>query len=362
MAERTYTKNYVLGKGELRIARYPANSKVEPAAARALGNAPEFSYTQASTQLDHYSSEAGVGELDESVVTRVDFTGKFVVDHLSNENMALWLLGTATLDEQADTTGDAATVEVFASVTADRFYQIGRTTNSPMGIRGIDPATFAITVENAGFNEVTAATAAAAGAGLTNGTRTFTITDGTGTVAAVLSATVTAGAIAGAITVVEGGRYSVNPDITGNATATVDSGVLGGATFDLTMGALADSTVLAADYDLNDETGALYLMPAPTSFATGDTLNVSYKTVAHTRKIIKAQGNTIYGALFFEAHNPVGVNRHVYIPYAQITSDGDFAMIGEAWQQASFTFKALKRDATTEKLYADGVAVVGSAE
>jgi len=212
---------------------------------------------------------------------------------------------------------------------------------------------FTIARKNSAFNEITAVSAASAGSGQTDGTRTWTVTDGTGTEVATFSATVSGGAITGGITVISGGRYSVNPDTTANATCTVDSGTTN-ATFNLTMGTLADATLDVASYNFDGPSGRLYLAADAADFDDDDTLNIGYKKLAATRETIASSGTPITGSLRYMSANASGVERNYYFPKVEIAADGDFSAIGQEWQQMSFAVDALQISTGAARCLVDG--------
>lgn len=76
--------------------------------------------------------------------------------------------------------------------------------------------------------------------------------------------------------------------------------------------------------------------------------------------IVGAQ-KPIYGALTFEADNPVGENKNYWWPFVNLRPTGNLALLGDTWQTMSFTAEALKRDPATERVYvykmADGSSV-----
>lgn len=87
-----------------------------------------------------------------------------------------------------------------------------------------------------------------AGSGLSNGTRTFTVTNGTGS-PAQFTAAVSGGAITGGATVTVPGSYTAFPSV---PSVTVDSGIVGGATFtaapsDMSAQGFASSPILTTN-------------------------------------------------------------------------------------------------------------------
>lgn len=77
--------------------------------------------------------------------------------------------------------------------------------------------------------------------------------------------------------------------------------------------------------------------------------------------VVIGRQDTIFGALTFEADNPVGDNKNYWFPYVNLSPNGNFALKGDTWQQMSFTAEALKRDNETQRVYvyemADGSSV-----
>jgi hypothetical protein len=61
-----------------------------------LGNAPEFSVTLESENLDHFSSRAGIQVKDLSLITQVTLTGGFTLDEPDSENLALYFMSKQT--------------------------------------------------------------------------------------------------------------------------------------------------------------------------------------------------------------------------------------------------------------------------
>lgn len=90
--------------------------------------------------------------------------------------------------------------------------------------------------------------------------------------------------------------------------------------------------------------------------ADGAVIRVKYDQEGVTREIVIAKGQEVRGALRFLSANPIGDQRDYYWPYAKITSNGDYALKGDSWQEMSFNYEVLKKDDNTERAYIDGVA------
>lgn len=59
----------------------------------------------------------------------------------------------------------------------------------------------------------------------------------------------------------------------------------------------------------------------------------------------------IYGALFYEADNPVGQNINIWAPYVSLRPNGNYGLIADTWQSLGFIAECLKRDTSSERVY-----------
>lgn len=134
--------NYVLGRGRVYFSRFVPGGQV-PAGFRYLGNTPEFSLNIEQETLDHYNSDDGIRELDDSVPLEVTRSGSLITDNIDPENVALFFFGSATALTQAAVASDT---ETLTSIIAGHSYKLGVTDANPAGYFGIDPAGFAVAV------------------------------------------------------------------------------------------------------------------------------------------------------------------------------------------------------------------------
>ena len=105
-----------------------------------LGNTPGAQVSLESTNVDHYSSDGPVAELDVRVSTKVARSFKFKCDNISDHNLALFFVADYSAVAQ---TGATVTNEAILSVLQDRTYQIGLSAN-PTGRRGISAVTVSV--------------------------------------------------------------------------------------------------------------------------------------------------------------------------------------------------------------------------
>lgn len=161
-------KSYVLGKGKVFFDRYPNGITIaattQGEGERYFGNSPEFSTSASAESLDHFSSESGLKTKDDSVQLSLDRTGKVVVDNISADNIALFLLGTKSTVAQAS---QSSLSTIFENVNKGRFYQAGVSANNPAGLRNIktvvlkkettpDSGTFDVTITMSGNYQIDA--------------------------------------------------------------------------------------------------------------------------------------------------------------------------------------------------------------
>lgn len=126
--------NLTFGRGELWFSRFKPGTRI-PEGERYIGNSPEFNATIESETLDHFDSDHGVNEKDESITTQTNRSGSLVTDNVSAENIALFFLGSTSALTIA---GGAVTDEAHNGVIPGLTYQLGMTASNPAGARLID--------------------------------------------------------------------------------------------------------------------------------------------------------------------------------------------------------------------------------
>lgn len=127
------TKNYTLGRGKLYFAKFlPGTQNTN--GERYIGNTPALGLKFDATMLDHYDSDQGIKEKDDSITLQVNREGSFTTDNVSPENLALLFFGTT---DTLSVTGATVTGETFTAVHTGVTYQLGVTQQNPAGARGI---------------------------------------------------------------------------------------------------------------------------------------------------------------------------------------------------------------------------------
>ena len=120
----------------------PVDANDAPTGEESFGNCPSFSVAIETEKLEHFSSETGLREKDDSRVVEVNRTATVTCDNVSFLNLARYLSGQVEEVEQASGTVTAASM----TVVPGRYYQLGHTGGNPAGDRNIS----ALTVTNVG--------------------------------------------------------------------------------------------------------------------------------------------------------------------------------------------------------------------
>lgn len=130
-------QNHTLGRGEVHFALFKPGTQ-DADGFRYIGNTPELNLTIESENLDHFSSDRGIREKDESVSLETNRTGSLITDHISPANIALFFFGSSEVISQAS----AAGLEyVIRGAKAGMSYQIGATAQNPSGAAGLSGVT-----------------------------------------------------------------------------------------------------------------------------------------------------------------------------------------------------------------------------
>lgn len=129
--------NYTLGRGEMHFGQFRPTTQV-PRGELYLGNTPELGFTAEQETLDHYSSDRGVRIKDESVLLQLDYSGTFVTDNISPDNLAMFFLGESLTQSVVQATGETDT---FTDVELGRTYQLGTSDSAPSGVRLVENVT-----------------------------------------------------------------------------------------------------------------------------------------------------------------------------------------------------------------------------
>lgn len=109
-----------------------------------------------------------------------------------------------------------------------------------------------------------------------------------------------------------------------------------------------------ADYEIDMVRARIYIIPGGT-IASGTILKATYKTTTSTRERVLSGNQSIDGAFRYLADNPKGRNYHVFVPYAKVSPNGEFALKGDTWQQLPFNLSIQKLSGKSS-IYIDGVA------
>lgn len=132
--------NYTLGRGQVHFARFKTGTQT-PDGFFYIGNTPEMSLTIESETLDHYSSDEGIREKDDSVPLEVSRTGSLTTDNIDPKNVALFFFGSDSVVTQAVV---GLATETLTDIKAGHTYKLGISASNPAGYFGIDATGFAV--------------------------------------------------------------------------------------------------------------------------------------------------------------------------------------------------------------------------
>lgn len=129
-------KNHVLGSGELYFSPFAPDTRT-PTGQEYFGNTTEINLNVESEMLDHFDTDHGIRQKDDSVLLEKNMSGSFITDQISPKNLAKWFTGTALVIAQS---AAVSVTETFTNVKRGVRYQIGATTINPPGVRGLSSA------------------------------------------------------------------------------------------------------------------------------------------------------------------------------------------------------------------------------
>lgn len=125
--------DYTIGRGEFHFDKFAPGTRITTGE-RYFGNTPDMSLSSDSETLDHFDSDHGIREKDDSVVLQVDRNLTFTADDISDDNLSLWFLSEKQAIAQTALTAQPFT---FANITQGVWYQFGRNASRPTGFRDV---------------------------------------------------------------------------------------------------------------------------------------------------------------------------------------------------------------------------------
>lgn len=124
--------NYTIGRGEIWFDRFINQETLIERGERYLGNTPSMSVTHEPETIEHFSSDRGFKDKDESVTLRNNISLSFSTDNINSSNIALFFSGRSrTLAVAAEPAG----VSTFTRVAKGLTYQVGVSDANPSGLR-----------------------------------------------------------------------------------------------------------------------------------------------------------------------------------------------------------------------------------
>ncbi|RCX32079.1 hypothetical protein [Thioalbus denitrificans] len=105
---------------------------------RYIGNTQGFVLNSSAEKIATYDNEDGVSVKADEVTTRLDRMGTMRTRSLDIDNLAMWVVSTASTKTQSS---GSVTDEAISAVQQGRYYQLGTDASNPSGVRGISAVT-----------------------------------------------------------------------------------------------------------------------------------------------------------------------------------------------------------------------------
>jgi hypothetical protein len=346
--------NYVLGRGQVFFNAFAPGTTTGQGELY-IGNTPSFGFTQAITDLKHYSSESGLNTMDFSVVTKKDISGTFKSDNISVDNLALWFAGSTIAAPQSSATGLSETV----SVSPGYSYQIGVTPTNPMGVADLASLTATAIIEIAATGTITATAQVAAADTVTIAGHVITFVTALPVGPQVAIGGNPGGSMTNLTQYINSNSQVIGvsatnvgnvvtltanaPGLAGNAMALARTSAgltISGATLAGGSAGTAAPLVVGTDW-LVDLNGGRYTILPGGGVVPESTITLTYATLASDSTLVVTDKSAVYGALRFRADNPVGLNTDQFMPIVKLIASGNYELKGDAIQEMTFSFDVL---------------------
>lgn len=362
------TQNYTLGRGKVHFSKFKEGTQL-PEGFRYIGNTTEFNLSIESENLDHFSSDFGIREKDDSILLEVTRSGTMITDSIKPENIALFFLGSSSVVALASASGLTDTLE---DVILGMSYKIGASESNPAGYFGISETAFAVYTGSApvaATGTITFADVGDADDTVTIGGQVYTlkaspanpyevdigasVTETASNLAAAINAGAGAGTAYGTGTV-------VNSDVTATSAlgvVTITARISGTAGNSVTLakdgtditvsganlsGGTGTAFVPGTDFEIDYDNGILTVLEDG-SITAGADLTVGFSVRQSTRSRVISGDTAVEGSLMFVSANPKGENFVLMVPWIKVTPNGDYALKGDEWQQIPFNMEILKK-------------------
>lgn len=314
---RAYTKNHVIPAGITFVRLLTEDG------AKILGSNQQFPLTIAVEELEHFSAETGLGEVDDSAVISRALSAEIIVEDIQDDWLAAFLLGTVGSFTDA---GGAVTDEAH-DVLLDSEIQMGRALATPLGARQIS----AVTIEHSATGAAgwLTATVYAAGAYITEGLYIYQAPVG-GTSSGTIP---TFPSTIGATVADPGGFDWVNVGL--------------------------DTLVELTDYEVDTVGGRIKILSAA-GVASGESYLFDYTTAANTvPSVWTSSTDSAEYELEIKGTAIKGITQDWLFPRVKLIPSGELSLKNAeaGWQQLGFTVKILVPNGGEKAVYQNGIPV-----
>lgn len=111
--------------------------------------------------------------------------------------------------------------------------------------------------------------------------------------------------------------------------------------------------VSGTDYEIDAERGTITILESSVTVSNGDDVTLEFGLAAKSRKQIVSGSATTEGALKFIAYPVTGAPIDYYMPFVEISPNGDLALIGDELMSAPLMIE-INTNGDQAAIYADG--------
>lgn len=123
----------------------------------------------------------------------------------------------------------------------------------------------------------------------------------------------------------------------------------------LTLGActVTQGTLIAnnaANYEFDGPNGRIWIPSGGAIAANTPNVVISWQAGTAVSTVVTDGANSIFGAMRFISRNAVGEQSNYFLPYVKLTPNGNIALKGDDWQQASMNIEVLRLNSNTPRI------------
>lgn len=116
--------------------------------------------------------------------------------------------------------------------------------------------------------------------------------------------------------------------------------------------------VLGTDYEIDADRGWVEILTTSTTVLDGDTLTLEFGVAANSRKQVISGSDSVTGAMQFRSYNAEGTATDYFLPFVEISPNGEYALISENALQTLPLTVDVQTKGNLAAVYVDGAVLV----